>query len=112
MLDHEFDFEDHDARWLNFGFPLDYQSDLIELCDVLARLGYGPDPRFQRLLDIVLEAQTDEGRWIKKYGTRALQVEGRGQPSKWLTIRALRAIKHTQRAIFQAERAGLRGKRE
>lgn len=110
VLDHEFDFEGHDTRWLNFGFPLDYQSDLVELCDVLARLGYGPDPRFRRLLDIVLEAQTDEGRWIKKYGTRALQVEGRGQPSKWLTIRALRAIKHTQRATLQAERARLRGK--
>ena len=63
----------------------------------------------RRLLDMVLQAQTDEGRWIKKYGTRALQVEGRGQPSKWLTIRALRAIKHTQQTLFQAERARVRG---
>ena len=98
VLDHEFDFEGRDAPWLNFGFPLDYQSDLVELCDVLARLDYGADPRLRRLLDIVLEAQTDVGRWIKQYGTRALQVEKQGRPSKWLTIRALRALKHTHRA--------------
>ena len=108
VLDHEFDFEGRDARWLNFGFPLDYQSDLVELCDVLARLDYCLDPRLRRLLDIVLAAQTAEGRWIKQYGTRALQVEERGQPSKWITIRALRALKHTQRALLQAEQARLR----
>jgi len=105
VLDHEFDFEGRDGPWLDFGFPLDYQSDLVELCDVLARLDYGPDPRLRRLLDIVLAAQTAEGGWIKRYGTRALQVEERGQPSKWITIRALRALKHTQRAVVQAERA-------
>jgi hypothetical protein len=110
VLDHAFDFEGRDARWLDFGFPLDYQSDLVELCDVLARLDYTLDPRFRRLLDIVLAAQTAEGRWIKRYGTRALQVEERGQPSKWITIRAMRALKHTQRAILQAEQAGLRNR--
>ncbi|MBN1813805.1 MAG: hypothetical protein JXA14_18340 [Anaerolineae bacterium] len=93
--------------WLNFGFPLDYQSDLIELCDVLARLEYGTDPRFQYLLDIVLDKQTAVGRWIKHNGTRALQVEDVGQPSKWITIRALRAIKHAHHTVFQAERAEL-----
>jgi len=107
ILNYEFDFEERDARWLDFGFPLDYQSDLVELCDVLARLDYGPDPRLQPLLEIVLQAQTEAGRWIKRYGTRALQVEKRGQPSKWLTIRALRALKHADRAILQADRAEL-----
>jgi len=110
MLDHQFDFEGRDARWLNFGFPLDYQSDLVELCDGLARLNYGLDPRLRRLLDIVMAAQTADGRWIKHYGTRALQVEKRGQASKWITIRALRALKHTQRVIIQDSQARLRDK--
>ncbi len=108
VLDHQFDFEGRDARWLDFGFPLDYQSDMVELCDALARLDYGPDPRLGRLLDVVLEAQTTDGRWLKQYGTRALQIEKKGQPSKWITIRALRALKHTHRAIQEAERASLR----
>jgi hypothetical protein len=93
--------------WLAFGFPLDYQSDLIELCDVLARLEYGTDLRFRYLLDIVLDKQTAEGRWIKHDGTRALQVEDVGQPSKWITIRALRAIKHAHQTTLQATRAAL-----
>lgn len=93
--------------WLSFGFPLDYQSDLVELCDVLARLEYGTDSRFQYLLNIVLDKQTTEGRWIKQNGTRALQTEDVGQPSKWITIRALRAIKHAHHTVLQTERAEL-----
>jgi hypothetical protein len=108
VLDHEFDLKGRDKRWRDFGFPLDYQSDLVELCDALARLDYGTDPRFQRLLKVVLKARTRDGRWIKRYGTRALQVEEHGQPSKWITIRALRAIKHAHQAVLQAERARLR----
>ena len=62
------------------------------------------------MLDIVLAAQTDEGRWIKRYGTRALQVEERGQPSKWITIRALRAVKHTWQASLQADLTEMRNR--
>jgi len=110
VLDHEFDFEGRDARWLDFGFPLHYQSDLVELCDVLARLDYDFDPRFRRLLDIVLAAETADGRWIKRYGTRALQVEERGQPSKWITIRVLRALKHAHEARLQVDQAQMRNR--
>jgi hypothetical protein len=110
VLDHEFDLDGRDARWLYFGFPLHYQSDLVELVDVLARLDYDFDPRFRRLLESVTEAQTAEGRWIKRYGTRALQVEERGQPSKWVTIRALRAVKHRWQASVQADLARMRNR--
>jgi hypothetical protein len=108
VLDYEFDFEGRDSRWLDFGFPLDYQSDLVELCEVLARLDYGLDQRLGRLLTPVLSACTADGRGVKKNGTRALQVEKRGQPSKWITIRALRALKHRQRVLVQAEQVKLR----
>jgi len=112
VLNYEFDYAGRDARWLDFGFPLDYQSDLVELCDVLARLGYGTDARLTRLMDIVLAARSPDGRWIKRYGTRALQIERRGEPSKWLTIRALRAERHIQRAVTETERPRLRGEPE
>jgi hypothetical protein len=101
------DCKEQHPDWLNFGFPLDYQSDLIELCDVLARLDYGADPRFQYLVDIVLDRQSNDGRWIKHGGTRALQVEEVGQPSKWITIRALRAIRRAHRSALQTTRAEL-----
>jgi hypothetical protein len=111
VLDYQFDFAGRDARWLRFGFPLDYQSDLVELCDALARLGYGADYRHRRLLDLVVDAQLPDGRWIKQYGTRALRFENRGEPSKWLTIRAMRALKHTSRVLRDVERPRLRGER-
>ena len=108
VLDYEFDFEGRDAPWLRFGFPLNYQSDLVELCDTLVRLSYGRDPRLTRLLDIVLAAQTAEGRWVKDYGTRAFRVEKQGQPSKWITIRALRPVQHVHRLLLEADQAKLR----
>ena len=110
VLDHGFDFEGRDARWLDFGFPLNYQSDLVELSDALARLGYGPDPRTRRLLDLVLAAQTDDGRWVKRYGTRVFQVEEQGQPSKWITMRALRALKHVHQDQVRVEQTRMRSK--
>ena len=108
VLDHKFDLGGRDSRWLNFGFPLDYQSDLVELGDILTRLDYGTDPRLKRLLEIVLAAQTSDGRWLKQYGTRVFQVEKKGQPSKWVTIRALRAFKQARRSTMEADRASLR----
>lgn len=108
VLDHQFNFAGCDSRWLNFGFPLDYQSDLIELCDALARLDYDPDPRLGQLLDMVLAAQTSKGRWLKQYGTRALRTEKKGQPSKWVTIRALRALKHARRSILETDQDNVR----
>ena len=108
VLDHEFAFDGRDAQWLRFGFPLNYQSDLVELCDVLARLGYGIYPRLRQLLNILLTNQTTDGRWVKQHGTHALQVEQPGEPSKWITMRALRALKHADRARVQAEQAKLR----
>ncbi len=110
VLDHKFDFTGRDSHWLNFGFPLNYQSDLVELCNILARLDYGPDPRLGRMLELILAAQTADGRWLKQYGTRVFQVEEKGQPSKWITIRARLAIKHTQRSIMEADRDWIRGR--
>jgi len=110
VLDYSFDFEGRDRRWLDFGFPLNYQSDLVELGDALARLGYGPDPRTRRLLELVLAAQTDDGRWVKRYGTRVFQVEEQGQPSKWITMRALRALKHAHQDQVRVEQTRMRSR--
>lgn len=109
LLNYEFDFGDRDANWLQFGFPLYYESDLVELCDVLARLGYGSDKRFTTLMDLVMAAQTDRGRWIKAFGTRTLQVEKRGAPSKWITIHALRTMRYVTKTTTVTARSSLHG---
>ena len=112
LLDFQYDFAGRDARWLKFGFPLDYQSDLVELCDVLARLGFGADDRFAHLMQTVRAARRPDGRWVKRYGTRALHVERRGDPSKWITLHALRAERYAQVTLTRAERPRLRGEPE
>lgn len=112
VLDYEFDFEGRDERWMRFGFPLDYQSELTELCDMLAQLDYGPDPRFSALLELIVAQQTEDGRWLKQYGTRALQVEKRGEPSKWVTLRVLRTLQNAKRTELNVGRIRVLGEME
>ena len=89
-----------DPNWRRFGFPLYYQSDLLEALGVLARLGYGDDERFQTLLPLVLAKQDELGRWPLEHdgnwrGQGLVAVEQMGQPSKWVTLNALRVLKTT-----------------
>ncbi|NLF02301.1 MAG: hypothetical protein GX601_15120, partial [Anaerolineales bacterium] len=101
LFEHRWDFDARDEHWLSFGFPRDYQSDLVELCDVLVRLELGADRRIDELLHRLSTSATPEGRWIKHSGTRALYIEHRGEPSKWITIQALRALQYAGRAGTQ-----------
>ncbi len=83
--------------WLKFGFPLHYNSDLLEamyalaLCDVRAA-----DP-LQRPLAILRQKMTPDGRWRLENslnGKMRVDVEQKGKPSKWLTYRAWYVLKH------------------
>jgi len=80
--------------WFKLGFPLGYGSDLLELVDLLARLGHGGDGRLQKAIEIVLSKKDSEGRWpvehtLDKTWTR---FGDKGEPSKWVTLRALRML--------------------
>jgi hypothetical protein len=93
LLSHDFDFEGEEARWLRFGFPWYYQSDLLDALEALAACGYAADPRFRALTRHVLDKQQDDGRWLKEGGSSAVRIERKGQPSKWITLKALRVLK-------------------
>lgn len=85
--------------WLEFGFPLGHTSDLVELLEVLGQLGLGHDPRLASAADLVQAKQDAAGRWMLEYtpeNTWAAfgQV---AQPNKWVTLRALRALKYCGR---------------
>jgi hypothetical protein len=50
----------------------------------------------KRALELVLSKQDSAGRWKMEYtynGKLWADVETKGQPSKWVTLRALRALK-------------------
>ena len=68
LLSYTFDFEGKEARWLRFGFPWNYQSDLLDALEALAACGCAADPRFRALADHVRDRQGDDGRWLKEGG--------------------------------------------
>ena len=68
--------------------------------EVLTALGYGADPRLTAALDLLLSKQDEQGRWPLEYtynGKTWADVEQRGRPSKWVTLRALRVLKRVGR---------------
>lgn len=82
--------------WLKFGFPLHYNSDVLEAMVGLSRVGAPADPRFDRALQAIRDKRTADGRWIMERsmnGKMLVDVEELGAPSKWLTYRALYVLK-------------------
>ena len=92
LLDYPFDFAGAEKRWLKFTVPPAY--DLLEALAVLARHGYGGDPRFKTLAEVLLAQQNEEGKWIKGAGGQSFPIDTRGKPSKLITLNALRVVKH------------------
>ena len=85
------------STWFKFGFPLNYWSDVLEVTGVLAGLGYGGDQRLRPALQFILNKQDDQGRWKLEnslHGKMWADIEEKRKPSKWVTLRALRALKH------------------
>jgi len=84
------------SGWFKFGYPLSYTSDILEALEVLARLGQAPDSRLSSAVEFVLSKQDGEGRWKLERtlnGKMWIDIEKKGQPSKWVTLRALRVLK-------------------
>jgi hypothetical protein len=77
--------------WLRFGFPLMYQTDALEILCLLAGLGCR-DPRMQPAMDVVASKQRTDGKYCldnPPNGRHLVNIEAKGKPSKWITLRAL-----------------------
>jgi len=82
--------------WLRFGFPLMYQTDVLEILGILTRLGYH-DERMQEAIDKLISKQDDQGKWKLAStfnGRFQINIEQKGKPSKWITLNALRVLKN------------------
>lgn len=81
--------------WLRLGFPLMYQTDILEILDILTGLGV-KDERMQDAIDIVVSKQDNQGRWNLENtfnGRFITNIETKGKPSKWITLYAIRVLK-------------------
>ena len=82
--------------WFRFGYPLFYVTDVLQNLEVLTRFGYATDPRLGAAMELVSGKQDQQGRWKMEYtynGKTWVDIEEKGQPSKWVTLRALRVLK-------------------
>jgi len=80
--------------WRRFGFPLMYQTDVLEILGILTRLGVR-DERMSEALALVAAKQDAEGRWKLQStfnGRFLVDIEAKGEPSRWITLRALQVL--------------------
>ena len=83
-------------RWFQFGYPLPYVSDVLLNLQVLIAAGRGNHPGVTEALDWVRSKQDVDGRWKLEHtypDKMWVQVEEKGKPSKWITLRALRVLR-------------------
>ncbi len=82
-------------KWLEFGFPLLWSVDALEVLNLLTKLGY-KDERMQESMDVLISKQDEHGKWILENtfnGRVQAAIERKGKPSKWITLNALRVLK-------------------
>jgi hypothetical protein len=86
-------------QWVKFGFPLMYQSDALEVAEILTRLGYR-DTRMQEAMDLIVSKQNEKGIWNLENtfnGRYLMSIERKDKPSKWVTLNAIKVMKRYYR---------------
>ncbi|MCD1294072.1 nitrogen fixation protein NifH [Methanocella sp. CWC-04] len=81
--------------WKKLGFPLMYQTDILEILGILTGLGCRDD-RMQDAMDILISKQDKHGKWVLENtfnGRFQVDIEQKGKQSKWVTLNAIRVIK-------------------
>lgn len=91
LLDAKYNFEGEHKRWFTFGVPRAW--DVLSALKALAAHGYTHDARFAPLLKLLLERQDNQARWLCSSVSHTWHIEKRNQPSKWITLDALRVLK-------------------
>ncbi len=89
-------------RWLYIGFPNAWFYDVARVLDYFRAGRPEPDERMAEALDILESKRDADGRWPLDHAYHdASHVdfgEPEGQPSRWITLRALRVLRWAGRA--------------
>jgi hypothetical protein len=100
--------------WFRLHYPVHYYYDFLVGLDVITKLGYAGDRRLEPAIDLLKRKRTRSGVWIldrvhpdlgagagyrmKRGSFRAFSLEKEGEPSKWITLTALRVLKRVEEA--------------
>jgi hypothetical protein len=83
------------ARYLELAFPFYWQYDVLRALEHFRRTGDDPDPRLAEAVEVVRGKQRPDGRWLLDRvptGRVHFELEPPGEPSRWITFRALRVL--------------------
>jgi hypothetical protein len=84
------------ADWTRFAFPTWWHYDVLRGLEYLRRSDVTPDERLAEAIDLVASKRDADGRWpleTRYPGKRPVEMEEDvGQPSRWITLRALRVL--------------------
>src|SRR5687768_6259831 len=85
------------TAWSRFAFPTWWHYDILRGLEYLRRAGVAPDERVAEAIDLVESKRGVDGRWlldVQYPGQMPIEIDnGEGQPSRWITLRALRVLK-------------------
>jgi hypothetical protein len=85
-----------DPTWLQFSFPTWWHYDVLRGLDYLRDAGIEPDERTAEAIGVAEGNRGSDGRWplqIDHKGESHVQLDdGEGQPSRWVTLRAMRVL--------------------
>jgi hypothetical protein len=87
--------------WRRFAFPNWWHYDVLRGLEYLRRAGVAPDDRVSDAIALVASKRDSDGRWsleVRYPGVLPIELDdGDGQPSRWITLRALRVLKWARR---------------
>jgi prenyltransferase beta subunit len=95
LLKHHIYKKSHDLskvsrkRWLKLGFPLMYQSDILEILEILTELGY-TDARLDEAIKILENKKNSDNKWKLENsfnGRMIKNIEKKNENSKWITLK-------------------------
>jgi hypothetical protein len=97
--------EPADEQFLSFAYPNRWRYDVLRALDYFraaaALTGAAPDPRLGEAVDHVRSRRRADGTWLLDWnlpGRVWFDVDdGAGQPSRWVTLRAMRVLSWWQR---------------
>jgi hypothetical protein len=84
------------ASWFKLGFPTGYVTDVLQNLEALCEAGLAADPRLDNAFAWLLARQDSLGRWKNERtseGKLVRDIDRRGEPSKWMTLRVCRVLK-------------------
>jgi hypothetical protein len=82
--------------FIKFAFPPRWHYDILRALDYFQAVDAPRDSRLEEAIEIVRKGRCDDGRWLLQNtykGKTYFELEIRGEPSRWNTLRALRVLR-------------------